>query len=123
MHAVVHVEIPVTNLKRAKEWYVKMFGWTVQDVGKNYALWNPPGGMSAGGAAGGLYLVKKLPARAAVRAYIEVHDIDAKLAEIKKARGKVLVKKSEVPTFGWWAAFKDPQGAELYLWQSVRAGQ
>ena len=54
-----------------------------------------------------------------MRAYIEVEAIDAKLAEIKKARGKVLVKKTEVPTFGWWAAFKDPQGAVLYLWQSM----
>jgi predicted enzyme related to lactoylglutathione lyase len=119
MHAVVHVEIPVTNLKRAKEWYTKLFAWTVQDAGKDYALWNAPGGTSAGGAAGGLYLVKKMPAKSPVRAYIEVEDIDTKLAEIKKSRGKVLVKKTAVPTFGWWAAFKDPQGAELYLWQSM----
>lgn len=120
MHAVVHVEIPVTNLKRAKEWYAKVFGWTIQDMTKDYALWDPPGGTSAGGAGGGLYLVKKIPTRSPVRAYIEVADIDAKLAEIKQRRGKVTVPKSEVPTYGWWAAFKDPQGAELYLWQSAR---
>lgn len=119
MHGVVHVEIPVTNLKRAKEWYTKLFGWTMQDMGKDYAVWNPSGGQSAGGAGGGLYVVKKMAAKSPVRAYIEVEDIDAKLAEIKKARGRVLVKKTEVPTFGWWAAFKDPQGAELYLWQSM----
>lgn len=119
MHGVVHVEIPVTNLKRAKEWYTKLFGWTMQDMGKDYAVWNPSSGQSAGGAGGGLYVVKKMAAKSPVRAYIEVEDIDAKLAEIKKARGKVLVKKTEVPTFGWWAAFKDPQGAELYLWQSM----
>lgn len=58
-----------------------------------------------------------------MRAYLEVADIDAKLAESKQRRGKVTVPKSEVPTYGWWAAFRDPQGAELYLWQSARRGQ
>ena len=116
MHAVVHVEIPVTHMKRAKEWYGKVFGWTFQDSGKEYALWNAPGG----GTGGGLFLMKKIPAKSAVRAYIEVDDVDAKLKEIKKARGTIVVSKKEVPTFGWWAAFKGPQGAELYLWQNVR---
>ena len=116
MHAVVHVEIPVTDMKRAKGWYEKVFGWTFQDFDKTYTLWNAPGG----GTGGGLFLVKKIPAKSAVRAYIEVDDVDAKLKEIKKARGTVVLPKAEVPTFGWWAAFKDPQGTELYLWQSVR---
>lgn len=116
MHAVVHVEIPVTNMKRAKDWYGKVFGWTFQDFDKEYSMWNAPGG----GTGGGLVLVKKIPAKSAVRAYIEVGDVDAKLKEIKKARGTVVHPKAEVPSFGWWAAFKDPQGTELYLWQSVR---
>jgi len=115
MHAVVHVEIPVKNLKRAKEWYGKVFGWTFQDAGKDYALWNAPGG----GTGGGLYLVKKIPAKSAMRVYIEVDDVDAKLKQIKKGRGKVVVPKKEVPTFGWWAAFTEPQGAELFLWQAM----
>ncbi len=116
MHAVVHVEIPVTNLKRAKEWYGKIFGWAFQDAGKDYALWNPPGG----GVGGGLQLVKKIPVTPAVRAYIEVEDVAATLKQIKAARGKVLVPKTEVPTFGWWGAFRDPQGCQLYLWQGMR---
>lgn len=115
MHAVVHVEIPATNMKRAKEWYGRVFGWVFQGYDKEYALWNAPGG----GTGGGLYLTKKMPARSAVRIYLEVEDVEAKLKEIKKARGKIVRQKTEVPGFGWWAAFKEPQGLELYLWQSV----
>ncbi len=115
MHAIVHVEIPVTNMKRAKEWYGKIFGWTFQDFGKDFALWSPVGG----GVGGGFNLLKKIPAKGSVRAYIEVEDVGAKLDEIKKARGKITVPKTEVPTYGWWGAFQDPQGAELYLWQRV----
>ncbi len=116
MHGVTHVEIPVTNIRRAKEWYGKVFGWTFQDFDKNYTLWNPPGG----GTAGALYLVKKIPAKSAVRVYLDVDDVDTKLKDIKKARGTIVAPKREVPTVGWWGVFKDPQGVELYLWQSTR---
>jgi uncharacterized protein len=115
MHGVVHVEIPVSKMKRAKEWYGKIFGWTFQDSGKDYTLWNAPDG----GTGGGLYLTKKVPARAVARVYVEVKDVDATLKTIRKARGTILKERTEVPSFGWWAAFREPQGAELYLWQSA----
>ncbi len=31
MHGIVHVEIPVTNLKQAQNWYGKVFGWPFMD--------------------------------------------------------------------------------------------
>jgi predicted enzyme related to lactoylglutathione lyase len=113
MHGVVHVEIPAKDLKRAKEWYGKVFGWTFKDMGREYLLWSPPDG----GIGGGIYKAKTLPAKSSVRAYLDVTDIDAKLAQIKAARGKIVTPKTEVPGYGWWAAFKDPQGCEVYLWK------
>ena len=44
----MHVEIPVTDLKKAKEFYSKLFGWKVDLLpGMNYALFETgakPGG-------------------------------------------------------------------------------
>ena len=119
MHGFVHIEIPVPDLKRAKAFYGKVFGWTFQDYGKEYVIFSPPGG----GVGGGFFRVKKAPAKPVVQAYIEVQDLEAKLAEIKKARGKVLTPKSEVPNMGWWASFADNQGAVLFLWQAMRPPQ
>lgn len=121
MHAVVHVEIPVTDLKRAQEWYGKIFGWEIKEMDESFALWSPPGGPGAG-AAGGLYVVKTMP-QAGVHAYIEVADVNATLAAITKAGGKVTTEKTEVSSHGWYAGFTDPQGAQLYLWQSARAAR
>jgi predicted enzyme related to lactoylglutathione lyase len=110
----VHIEIPTGDLKRAKAFYGKVFGWTFRDWGKEYALFDIPGG----GVGGGLTRVKKVPAKPAVNAYIEVEDIDAKLKDIKKARGKVLKPKTEIGGgMGAWASFADNQGAVLFLWQ------
>ncbi len=114
MHGFTHIEIPTRDLKRAKNFYGKVFGWTFQDWGKEYALFSPPGG----GVGGGLNRVKVVPKRPVVQAYIDVADIDAKLKVIRQARGKVLKPKTEVMGQGWWASFADPQGAVLFLWQS-----
>ena len=68
---------------------------------------------------GGFYQVKKMPKKGQVNVYIEVEDIDAKLKEIKKARGKVIVKKTEIPSMGWFAQFTTPDGCLLSLWQAA----
>jgi uncharacterized protein len=115
MHGFGHVSIPTTNVKKAKKFFGKVFGWTFTDVpGINYVLFragNPPNG--------GFYEVKKMPKKGQVNAYIEVEDIDAKLKEIRAARGKVLVKKTAVGTMGWMAQFATPDGCYLSLWQSA----
>jgi predicted enzyme related to lactoylglutathione lyase len=115
VHDIIHVEIPTKDIRRAKGFYGKIFGWTFQDYGKDYALFSPPGG----GVGGGLTRVKKVPTKPAVNAYIQVEDLEAKLKEIKKARGTVLKAKTEVPNMGWWAQFADNQGAVLFLWQQA----
>jgi predicted enzyme related to lactoylglutathione lyase len=114
VHGFIHIEIPTRDLKRAKAFYGKIFGWTFQDYGKEYALFQIPGG----GVGGGITKMKKVPTKPVINAYIEVEDVDAKLKEIKKARGKVLKPKTEIGGgMGAWASFADNQGAVLFLWQ------
>jgi hypothetical protein len=115
VNGFVHVEIPTRNIKRAKAFYGKVFGWTFNDYGKDYSLFQVPGG----GVGGGFTKVKKVPARPAVQAYIEVKDVDGTLKQIRSARGKVLRPKTEVPNMGWFASFADNQGVVLFLWQAM----
>ncbi len=120
MHGFVHIEIPARDVKRAKAFYGKVFGWTFQDFDRNYSLFQVPGG----GVGGGIMKVKKVPTKPAVNAYIEVANIDAKLKEIKKARGKVLKPKTEIPgNMGAWASFADNQGAVLFVYQPAARPQ
>ncbi|MGQ0550767.1 MAG: VOC family protein [Armatimonadota bacterium] len=112
MAGFVHVEIPTKDLKRAKVFYGKVFGWNFTDFGKEYTLFR-----ADGGTGGGIYKVKKVPTKPVVQAYIGVDNLDAKLKEIKAARGKVLKPKTEIPNMGWWASFADNQGTVLFLWE------
>lgn len=115
MHGFGHIEIPTTNLRKAKKFFGNVFGWSFTDVPDiDYVLFragNPPNG--------GFYEVKKMPKKGQVNVYIEVEDVDAKLKEIKKAKGKVLVKKTTVGDMGWMGQFATPDGCYLSLWQTA----
>lgn len=111
---IVHIEIPVTDLKKAKDWYSKVFGWKVDLIPEmNYALFDtgtPPGG--------GFNKSDKVEVGGCVF-YICVDDIDNKLREIESAGGKTVVKKTEIPQFGWNAIFTDIFGNVLGLFTPI----
>jgi predicted enzyme related to lactoylglutathione lyase len=115
MHGFGHIEIPTTSFAKSKTFFGKVFGWTFQDIPEmKYLLFRagtPP--------SGGFTLVKSMPKKGQVNVYIEVEEIDSTLAAIRKARGKVLVKKTPVGTMGWMAQFATPDGCFLSLWQTA----
>lgn len=116
MHRFGHIEIPTTNFQKAKKFFGGVFGWTFEDRPEiKYVLFK-----TGGSPNGGFYLVKKMPKKGQVNVYIEVEDIDAILKEIKKAKGKVLLKKTQVGSMGWFAQFATPDGCFLSLWQAAR---
>jgi uncharacterized protein len=115
MHGFGHIEIPTTNFKKAQKFFGTVFGWTFREVAELETVSFRAGSQPNGS----FYLVKKMPKKGQVNVFIEVEDIDAKLKEIKKAKGKVLVKKTEVLDMGWMAQFATPDGCYLSLWQSA----
>ena len=115
MNGFGHIEIPTTNFKKAKKFYGTVFGWSFEDVpDMDYVLFK-----AGTQPNGGLYELKKMPKKGQVNVYIEVEDIGAKLKEVKKAKGKVLVKKTDMGAMGSWAQFASPDGCVLCLWQSA----
>jgi len=109
-NAIVHLEIPVTDLHKAESFYSKLFGWKVDLMPEmNYALFDtgtPPNG--------GFNKVDKVETGGCIL-YIHVDDIEKRLKEIVKAGGKTVMKKTEIPQFGWDATFKDIFGNILGL--------
>jgi predicted enzyme related to lactoylglutathione lyase len=117
MNGFGHIEIPTTNFKKAKKFYGSVFGWSFEDVpDMDYVLFR-----AGTKPNGGFYELKKMPKKGQVNVYIEVEDIAAKLKEIKKAKGKVLVKKTDMGAMGSWAQFASPDGCVLCLWQPAAA--
>nr|MDO8098505.1 VOC family protein [Candidatus Njordarchaeota archaeon] len=107
---IVHVEIPVTDLNKAKSFYSKLFQWKIGITPEtDYALFDtgrPPNG--------GFSKLLKTGTNGFLL-HILVDDIEKKLEEIEKAGGKTVTKKTEIPQFGWYATFKDIFGNILGL--------
>lgn len=108
---VNHVEIPVLDLKKAKEFYETIFAWKVNlESMSNYGLVELKDAASIG-----FFVAEKIPEHG-VNVVFEVEDINQMLTEIKAASGKVKREKNEIaPEIGYSAQFQDCFGNEFGL--------
>ena len=111
--SIVHVEFHVKDRKKVENFYGSLFGWKFQEVPElNYSIFEAPSG--PGGGVGGLQ-----PGNwpSGVINYIFVESIEPFQERIKKAGGKIIAPKMEIPGQGWFAVFEDPSGTRMALWQ------
>lgn len=108
---VNHVEIPVFDLKKAKEFYKEIFDWIINlDAMPNYGLVELQGTASIG-----FFVVEKIPEHG-INVVFEVENIEEKLKQIEKAGGKVKREKNLIaPEIGYSAQFLDCFGNEFGL--------
>jgi uncharacterized protein len=112
---VVHIEIPAADPGKAGSFYQDLFDWKIEtDTTMNYTMWQPqqdPGG--------GFSPLNESVKPGDVLIYVDSEDIEADLKRIKELGGQVLSPKTEIPTIGWFALFKDPTGNTLALYTSM----
>ena len=115
---IVWVEIPATDLERAKTFYGAIFDIDVQglDLGELRFGFLPmqPGGPNATGALV-THPTMYAPSQSGALVYFGVHDIEAVLARIETAGGRVIQRKKEVGEFGYVAFFEDCEGNRIGL--------
>ena len=105
----VHFEIPADNVKRAKKFYEKAFGWKISDPWNMNYFFVETKKKGEEGINGGL-MQRKEP-RQPFMNYIGVASIDASLKKVKSAGGTICMPKTEIGSnMGWIAAFQDTEG-------------
>jgi uncharacterized protein len=109
----VHLELNTTDLGKAKEFYGKLFDWTLEDVpNMDYTL------IKVGEGTGGGMMKHPVPgAPSAWLAYVAVDDINASTANAKSLGATVMKDVTEIPTVGWFSVIIDPTGAALALFK------
>ena len=100
---VCHVEIPVLNLKEAKDFYSEVFGWEVNtEMMPNYGLANASGSVSIG-----LPLVEQIPENFS-SVYFQVDDIAETLQLLGVNGGTTVQERTLIsPEIGYGAKFID----------------
>ena len=125
---VVHFEIPVDNVERAKKFYEKTFGWQIDkfplpdgdyfivrttEVDKKMMPIKP-------GAINGGMMKRKNPGQPFMN-YISVESIDKMLKVIEAGGGRICLPKQEIGKgIGWIAAFQDTEGNLVGLHQEAK---
>ena len=111
-HALDYVEISVTDLARAREFYGQAFGWRFNDYGPDYAGIQTADG---GGEVGGLG-VGRDTGPGGVVALLRSDDLDASVAAVEAAGGSVVEAPYDYPG-GRRFIFGDPDGNVLGVYQ------
>lgn len=110
---ICHVEIPCKDISRGKAFYGKIFGWSFEDAGQEYAMFNT--GTSVGGALD--LRTEDFPTDRGITLYVEVEDITQCLAKVREAGGSIKKEKTEISReWGYYALFSDTEGNTMGLW-------
>jgi uncharacterized protein len=126
MDKVVHFEIPVDDLDRAKAFYGSVFGWGLQTMTEmnDYTIAmttavdektqapTQPGAINGG-------LTKRAPDTAdAPVITIQVDSIDASMKQIEAEGGRTVQSRTEIPGMGAFGYFRDTEGNVMGLWET-----
>lgn len=115
-HCFAHIEWVVRDLARAQRFYSEMFHWEFQPGPENYLIIKTPEGPGGGLSAG-----DPQPGQSPL-VYIEVREIDPYLERAAKLGGRVIVPRTSIGRWGWYAIVADPDGNFIGLWEAPKEG-
>lgn len=116
---VVHFEMPAKDNKRVSDFYSKVFGWQMQQMGPemgNYVLASTcevdgatqrpkePGAIN-----GGFFEYKEDELNRSPHVVIAVDDIEESRKAVEESGGKIIGEKMNIPSVGLYYTFKDTE--------------
>lgn len=110
-----HVELNTTDVKKAKDFYGKLFDWKLEDL-------DSPGGgytmIGVGEGTGGGMMKNPIPGAPSFwLSYVLVDDIQAATKKAKSLGGTVMKDVTPVPNIGEFSIISDPTGAHFAMWK------
>ena len=115
----VHVELQSTDIKKARDFYGRLFDWKLEDAQMpgfgTYTMINV-----GEGTGGGMMASQSPGAPSQWLAYVEVPDIASSTRKAKDLGANVVLDVTPVADMGKMSVIVDPTGATLGLWESTR---
>lgn len=110
---ITHIDIPVSDMARARAFYTELFGWQIAEVPgyEGYPMWQAPNKISGGG------LAPREEGFTQPRSYVEVDSIQETLAKAVQHGGAVVMDKQPISETSWWAIFTDSEGNTVGLYE------
>lgn len=112
------VEIPVTDMDRAKTFYEKVFQLEIQivDFGGLLMGWFPSAGEATGASGTLIKQESYVPSHEGTLVYFSSDDVQQQLDRIHEAGGKIMQPKTQISEeYGYMAVFEDSEGNRVAL--------
>jgi uncharacterized protein len=113
----VHLELNTPDIRKAKEFYGKLFDWKLEDVpmgpAGTYTM------IKVGEGTGGGMFTPPPGGPTMWLAYVQVDDINASTQKAKSLGASVMKDVTDIPGAGRFSILTDPSGAMFALWQST----
>jgi predicted enzyme related to lactoylglutathione lyase len=116
--SIVWFEIPADDIKRAKAFYTKLFGWKIAPIpGMPDYLHIDTGGPDASPDGG--MMTRKHPQQP-ITNYVIVPSVAKAAEKVEKLGGKICVPKTAVPQMGFFVVCTDTEGNTFALWEIAK---
>jgi uncharacterized protein len=115
--SIVWFEIPADDVKRAKTFYGKLFGWKIKKFPGPMPMpyWHiDTGGRDA--TPDGALMERQSPQHS-ITNYVTVASVDQGAAKVQKLGGKVIMPKTAVPAMGYFVICQDTENNMFALWE------
>ena len=118
MSTIVHFDVPVDDIKRAKDFYEKLFDWKIEKMPGPMEYYGITTTDESGKVAidGGMG-IRGQPEQNIIN-YIGVSSIDEYIKKVEDLGGKIIMEKTTIPGYGYLATFHDTENNILGLWET-----
>lgn len=112
----VHIELTTDDLGKAKEFYGKLFSWSLEDAPMPNGIYTM---IKAEGGPGGGMMNK--PSPEVPTAWLPyVASVEEAVANAKKLGGKIMKDKTPIPGMGAFAILLDPTGGAIGVYENAK---
>jgi uncharacterized protein len=127
--SIVHFEIPADDVERARKFYSTLFGWKIEKIeirkdGDTMDYWmistSFRGDSNEKSSALGGGLIKRQDPQQPNLNYISVPSIDEYSKKVNELGGKVVMPKTEITGYGFFAVCIDTENNAFALWESKK---
>jgi hypothetical protein len=119
MSKIVHFEIPVDDSERASAFYSTVLDWEISGFGEEPYWLVKAGDDGESGANGALIGRGDIHQNPVL--IVGVTDLTGTLRRVEQAGGQVLQDRMEIPSVGWSAYIRDPEGNTIGLFETAPA--
>lgn len=119
MPKVIHFQIFADDIERAKKFYTSVFDWKMEKISLNnvdhYFIFSKDYEQESFG-----HITKREQKINCIVDYIGVSSIEESFKKIDENNGTVMIPKTAINGYGWYALCRDSEGNIFGLWEEKK---